>query len=248
MDKEQASEKKITASASGRRYGRSGRRRGRHGYAAPIGVLVTVLSLIGAAALIWAGVAAIRRATDTTALKEEFYYFLEPVMVYNPTPFDDIETTEQDAFLSAAAYKVVRAEQIRMLRENDENCLYAVDDSGRIVVPLAEIETAYRSLFGPSAPMTNRTLSDDGLAFSAADNCYYVPFESLNIGYRSVVDTVKHRGSTYTVRVGYVANNDIKLDEHGNEMVPTADMATYYQTYTLVKNDGGYYLSACADN
>ena len=50
-----------------------------------------------------------------------------------------------------------------------------------------------------------------------------------------------------TVRVAYVAINDIKLDEHGNEIDPTPDQASYARTYTLVKTDTGYYVRACAD-
>lgn len=80
------------------------------------------------------------------------YYFLQPLMFYNPTPFEDVAETEQDAFLNAAAYRVSLAEQVRMLRENDENCAYPVDDQGRIAVPTEEIEASYRALFGPDAP------------------------------------------------------------------------------------------------
>lgn len=230
-----------------RRYSRSGKRRGKFAYAAPLGMLISLLAIVGVVALVFTGISAIRSATDTSALKEEFYYFLEPVLTYNPEPFENIEETEQDAFLSAAAYRVSLAEQVRMLVEADESCRYAVDDQGRIAVPLAELEASYNALFGPASPLTHRSLDDDGLTFSSADNCYYVPFQSLDSGYVPVVDTVTHRGSTYTVRVGFVANNDIKLDAHGNRLDPTADMATYYQTYTLVEYDGGYYINACAD-
>ena len=134
-----------------------------------------------------------------------------------------------------------------MLVESDESCRYAVDDQGRIAVPLAELEASYNALFGPASPLTHRSLEDDNLTFSGADNCYYVPFQAANTGYVPVVDSVKHRGNTYTVRVGFVANNDIKLDAHGNTLTPTADMATYYQTYTLLEYDGGYFINACSD-
>ena len=121
------------------RYTKGGRRRGKYRYAAPLGVFISLLSLVGVAAIVCGVVFGIRKATDTTALKEEMYYFLEPLMLYNPTPFDGIEEEEQDAFLNAAAYKISKAEQVRMLRENDENCQYAVDDQGRIVVSVEEI-------------------------------------------------------------------------------------------------------------
>ena len=239
---EKSAERPVT-----RRYNRRGNRRGKYAYAAPLGVLITLLAVIGVAALIVTGVKAIRKAQDTTALKEEFYYFLEPLMVYNPKPFDGIAETEQDAFLNAAAYRISLDEQIRMLRENDENCIYAVDDIGRLAVPTSKMETAYDSIVGPESALTHRSLEVTGLTFSAADDCYYIPFNSLNTGYQGVVESVRKKGNTYTVRVGYVANNDVQLDEHGNTIPPTADMATYYQTYTVIRYDGGYYVNACTD-
>ena len=231
-----------------RRYNRHGKRRGKYAYAAPLGMLISLLSIVGIVALVFSGISAIQKAADTTALKEEFYYFLEPVLAYNLEPFEGIAETEQDAFLSAAAYKVSLAEQVRMLVEADENCRYAVDDKGRISVPLVELEAAYTTLFGPNASLTHRSLTADNLEYSGADNCYYVPFQSLSTGYLPIVESVKHRGDTYTVRVGFVANNDVKMDEHGKQIDPTADMATYFQTYTLVEYEkGSYYIDGCKD-
>lgn len=239
---------KKTEAVVGARYTKRGRRRGKYGYAAPLGVCITLLSLVGIVAIILGAVAAVRRATDTSALKEELYYFLEPLMLYNPDPFDNIEDTEQDAFLNAAAYKISHAEQVRMLRESDETCRYSVDDQGRIAVPVAEIEEAYNALFGAASPLTHRSLEESGLVFSETDDCYYVPFEALISGYQYVVDSVHRAGRTYTVRVGFVANKDILLDEHGNEMPANLKDATYFQTYTLTKTDSGYFVSACANS
>ena len=230
-----------------RRTGKDGRRRGKYAYAAPLGLVITLLSLVGAFALLFGGITLVRRATDTTALKEELYYFLEPLMFYNPAPFEDVTQTEQDAFLNAAAYRVSMAEQLRMLLEGDENCLYPVDEQGRIAVPAEEVTASYAVLFGPEAPLTHHTVADDGLVYSDADQCYYVPFSTLGSSYRGVVDTVERRGKSYTVRVGYVANNDIRLDAHGHELAPNVADATYFQTYTLTREGDTYYVSACAD-
>lgn len=231
-----------------RRYNKWGKRRGRYAYAAPLGMLISLLAVVGVIALVVTGVGAIRKSMDTTPLKEELYYFLEPVLVYTPTAFTAEEPAEQDAFLNAAAYRVLLAEQIRMLREADEYTQYAVDDNGRLAIPVAEIEASYDVLFGTGMPLTNRTLEASGLTYSEADGCYYVPFEVANTGYRPVVDSVKRRGGTYRVRVGYVPITDIRMDEHGNEIKPTADMAAHYQTYTLTRTGETYYISACADN
>ncbi len=226
---------------------KSDRRRNR--LAAPIGMLITLFSLIGVAAVVAGGILLAVRSADRrqAVLQKEFYYFLKPVMAYNPTPFDDINVTEQDAFLNAAAYRIATTEQIRMLREHDEDCLYTVDDKGRIVVPVEDVEDSYNALFGEDSPLTHHTVSKDGVEFSDADDCYYVPFSSLEAGYRAVIDSVKKHGKTYLVRIGYVALTDIKIDEHGEEIPPVTADATYFQTYTLTVDGDGYYISACAD-
>ena len=229
-----------------RRYNKKGRRRGKYAYAAPLGVFISLLSIIGVIAIVITGIGAVRRATDTTQLGEDIYYFLEPLLMYSPTPFEGVEQ-EQDAFLNAAAYRVMQEEQIRMLREKDETCAYPVDDSGRIAVPVEEVVTAYQILFGADAVPTHRSIEESSLTYSEADACYYVPFETLNNVSRPVIDYVKRSMYSCEIRLGFVPLADITLDERGNEMDPTPDMATHFQTYTLKLDDGVYYIYSCRD-
>ena len=68
----------------------------------------------------------------------------------------------------AAVWKITNQENIRMLREKDDVCSYAQTDdgSGRIIVPLSEINEAYASLFGPDAKPYHHNIGDEGLSFS----------------------------------------------------------------------------------
>ncbi len=238
-----------TARPVTRRYNKRGTRRGKYAYAAPLGVLISLLSILGVAALVFGGVRLVGHLTDTSALQVEVDYFLEPIKAYNPTPFENIaEAEEQDMFLYAAAYKISMTEQVRMLREGDENTKYNVDDTGRIIVPAAEMAQSYASLFGADAPLTPRSIANDAVTYSAADESYNVPFDTINSGYRGVIDRFKKRGNTYTVHMAYVSITDIELDERGNELPPDPANATYTQIYTVKKTDTGFCLVACADN
>ncbi len=251
MDKEKTTQPQATEIRTAR-YNEDGHRRGQNKHAALIGGIITLTSLIGIIAIILGGIWWVRQASDTTELKEEFAYFLQPVLAYSPEPFDDIAKSEQDAFLDAAAYRVCIAEQIRMMQEQQKNagaevtCKYPVDDQGRIAIPVAEIEESYRTLFGPNAKLTHRSVEANALLYNEADKCYYVPFNELMMGYQPVIESIKRTSRTYTVRVGFVANNDIAIDDHGNQVEPTADMAAYFQTYTFTRVDKDtYYISAC---
>lgn len=49
-----------------------------------------------------------------------------------------------------------------------------------------------------------------------------------------------------TVRVAYVSNKDVAMDDYGNEIPPTPDQATYTQIYTVVKTADGWALTSIA--
>lgn len=234
-----------------RRYNKNGKRRGKYAYAAPVGFLVSILSIVGVVALIMSLVGYVQKKNDHTALKEELYYYLEPLLLYSPEPFDNAAKQEQDSFLSAAAYRVMMAENIRMLREGAEYPDYPVDENYRIAVPVKEIQASYAELFGDKAKLTHRTIEGSGVEYSKADDCYYVPFLEVSSGYAFVIDDidVKKKASQYVVRVGFVPVTDIKYDEHGQPITPTGEQATHFQTYTLNfdKKTGDYYIVSCAD-
>lgn len=235
-----------------RRYNKRGKRRGKYAYAAPVGFLVSLLSIVGVVAIIISTVGYFQKKNDDTALKEELYYYLEPLLLYSPEPFSDAAKQEQDAFLNAAAYRVMLAENIRMLREGAEYPKYPVDESYRIAVPVEEIEDSYAYLFGKKAELTHRTIEGSGLEYSEGDACYYVPFVEVSSGYVFVIDKVdfKKSAGTYQVRVGFVPVTDIKYDNHGQSITPTAEQATHFQTYTLAlnsKKSDSYHIVSCTD-
>ena len=232
-----------------RRYNKKGKRRGKYAYAAPVGFLMSLLSIVGVVAIVMSTVGYIRKLTDTTQLKEDIYYYLEPLLVYSPEPFDNAAKEEQDAFLNAAAYRVMMAENIRMLREGAEYPKYPVDESYRIAVPVEEIEASYAALFGKKAKLSHRTIEGSGIEYSEGDKCYYIPFVEAGSGYLFVIDkvTAKRSAGTYEVRVGFVPVTDIEYDEHGVAMAPTAEQATHFQIYTLTRTKDTYFIRSCKD-
>ncbi len=232
------------------RYTKHGRRKGRLWYAAPLGFLVLVLAAVGVVSLILTGINAIQKSRDDTALRKELSDFLLPVMQYCPSPFTNINDEQQDALLLAAIWRITTAEQVRQYRENDETSLYPEDEEYRLLIPIEEIEASYRHLFGPDALPNHHSIEEDnqGFAFEydPENGCYHVPFTTVSSNYVPVLDTLKQKGDTVTVRVAYVSNQDIAIDDNGNEIPPTADQATYAQLYTVVKTADGWALTSIA--
>ena len=233
-----------------RRYNKQGKRRGKYAYAAPVGFLVSFLSIVGVIAVIMSLTGYIRAKRDTSALEKELYYYLQPLMVYSPEPFSDAAKKPQDAFLSAACYKVMIAEQNRMQHEEDNVPIYDIEQTMNCYfVPEEVVEDAYRELFGPKAKLTHRSVEGSGIEYSKTEKYYLIPIGKLDTGYEMVIDKVTVRKDHYEVRVGFVPKTDIKYDEHGEAIEPTAKQAAYFQTYTLIRNKdkGTYYIKSCKD-
>ena len=225
-------------------------KKNKYAFAAPVGFLVSLLSLVGVIALMVSLVGFIREKTDKAELKQELQYYLEPLLVYSPEPFSNAAKSEQDVFLSAAAYKVALAEQNRMLHEKADYPQYDVElEMNCYIVPVEVVEDAYRQLFGPKAKLTHRSVEGSGIEYSKTDECYYIPYWEADTGYEIVIDKVVTRRNRYEVRVGFVPKTDIQYDEHGEAIEPTVEQATYFQNYTLTrdKDNDTYYIKSCTD-
>lgn len=224
------------------------KRRRRIRYAAPLGFLVLLFALIGVISVIVTAIGWIVKANDDTALREELYTFLDPVMQFCPSEFESVDTTEDtDPLLLAAVYRVSEAERIRQLRERDEECAYPIEETQyRMIVPQTTIYDSYQYLFGKAEP-THRTIGD--VEYKADNSCYYVPMSINTSGYTPVLGKITHKNDRYTVQVAYVSNADIQYDERGNSIAPTVDMAKYSQRYTVMQNEDGSWtlLSVSAD-
>lgn len=240
---------KAAASA---RYTRTGQRRGRRRWAAPLGLLILLLAAVGVVSLAVSGIRAVQRSQDDTALKEELYDFLLPVMQYIPSAFDSVDGNQQDTLILAAIWRVTNAEQIRQLQEKDSVSRYASDDLGRMLIPLEEINASYAALFGQDAEPYHHTIGEEGMSFTFEydpdEGCYHVPIVSSSSMYVPVIDTLKKKGDTIEVRVGYVLSAKIGIDNRGEEIPPTAADADYFQIYTVQRaGEDGWKLLSIAD-
>lgn len=228
---------------SSRRYTAGGRRRGRFRFASLLGLFVLVLAAVGLVSLVVAGIKAIEKSQDTTALRTELGDFLNPVFQYTPSAFTSVNDSKQDALLLSAIYRVTEAERIRQLRANTSICAYELDDQGRMLIPVKTIEASYKVLFGPDAEIYNHTIGEEGLSFTfeydSAKGYYHIPSVSSSSMYMAVIDTLKKKGDTVVLRVGFVSGNKIGYDNKGNVITPSADKADYFQLYTVKRTSSG---------
>ena len=213
------------------------RRRGQHRYAAPLGFLVLLFAVIGVISTVIGGVKLIIKANDDTALREELSLFLDPVIQMCPTPFEDAgDAEEQDTLMMAAIYDIAETERIRQLREKDDTCKYDLEETmWRMIVPQKDVESSFAALFGKETIRGHKTVGE--AEYDAKKKCYYVPLTLSTSGYLPVLDTIKEKDDVYTVRVAYVSDADVQIDERGNTIPPTADMSKYAQKFKVRRNE-----------
>lgn len=223
------------------RVSKYGNRRGRYKWAAPVGFLMSILAIIGVVAIVAVGVNFVHEIADDTKLRDEISYFLKPITTYNPVPeFENVNEADFDELLRAAVWRITEAERVRMLREKDDNTAYELDGNSRLIVSVTEVEDSYRYLFGTDAVLNHRTLGEDDVEYSEANACYYIPFNFINSLYEPVIDTIRRRNGEYWVRIGYVSINNLEVDERGDTIPPTADMADFAQIFVLKRVDGHF--------
>lgn len=234
------------------RTDKNGYRHGTHAYAAPLGCVLILLAIAGIAFLGFLGVQLIRNATDDTELRTELFDFVEPVVQYQPAAFTDVNNTDQNALVMAAIYRITETERIRQLKEKTYENLYPLDELGRMVVPVAEVNASYAYLFGPTAVPLHRTMGGEpGMSmtfeYDEAAGCYYVPMYSSSSMYEGVLTDLKKKGNTVQMRIGYVPVMDIGVDDKGNPLSPRPEQAEYLQTFTVQQTETGWMVVAVSD-
>ena len=234
------------------RYTEKGRRRGRYRSAALVGFIELILAVIGIIALASLGIRAIQKANDDTELRAELEDFLTPIVQYNPSAFTDVNETQQDSLLLAAVWRITEAERIRQLQENSSVSKYEMDDLGRMLISVKEVEESYAFLFGTTAKPYHHTIGDKGMSFTVEYDeeagLYHIPTFSSSSIYVAVTDKLTKKGDTVTVRIGYVLYSKIGYDSKGNKIDPTAKQAEYFQYYKVQRvGESGWKLLSVTD-
>ncbi|MCL2487249.1 MAG: hypothetical protein FWE80_01040 [Oscillospiraceae bacterium] len=249
---EEFSGEDISIVRSASRYTRHGHRRGRYKFAAPLGLLMILLTIAGAVSLVFFGVSAVVRNNSrrSAELREQIEYTLKPLMLLTPNAFESAGDTEESTLLQAAIDKLTVADMIKKQQGKEDTYLHDLND--RMIIPLKEVEDSFASLFGNAAKPKHHTFSEEAgdyyaYEYDEKNSCYYAPYGMYDAMYYPVMDTISRSGDKYLVRVGYVRQPDIQINDLGEEIITPAQ-ATYFQIYTVQQTEiGNVIILAVAD-
>ena len=214
------------------------KKRGKHRYAAPVGGAYILLALIGVIAVIYGAVQLYGKLTDNSKLLRQIERQIQPVMMFDPVPFDNIQDVDNKVLVKTSIWSCMYS---------DKRGSYTYDDNGMILIPVSDVEVAAVKLYGLEAKLTHTSLEEDGISYTydAENNVYRVPMMAQGGYYTPMVVDMQKNGDVYEVTVGYVAPGaSWTTTEDGDSYTPTPDK---YMIYRMKKEDGEYYIVGIKD-
>ena len=214
------------------------KKRGKHRYAAPVGGAYILLALIGVIAVIYGAVQLYGKLTDNSKLLRQIERQIQPVMMFDPVPFDNIQDVDNKVLVKTSIWSCMYS---------DKRGSYTYDDNGMILIPVSDVEVAAVKLYGPEVKLTHTSLDEDGISYTydAENNVYRVPMMAQGGYYTPMVVDMQKNGDVYEVTVGYVAPGaSWTTTEAGDSYTPTPDK---YMIYRMKKEDGEYYIVGIKD-
>ena len=206
-----------------------------HRWAFPIGLIITVLSVIGLVTLIILAVNGIKKLADNSAEIEQYESFLSSVVMFDPDPFDDVTQAKNEQVLDIAIWA--------LLRDSELDPDKYMSDEGYLVIPQDDVKNECIAIFGNDVQVTHQTVEGYGYTFTydSASGVYQVPVTGVAPIYTPDVVSVSNKVNTIVLTVAYLPSDQWKQDAQGNMEAPTANK---YMKVTLRKNGDSYYLSA----
>ena len=208
-----------------------------------LGLLITMLVLIGFITVLRAGVGLVANLFDDTAQKQEYEDKLEGLVLFDPMPFDGIENIDDLTLREAAVWGCIYS--IQETQGGFDN--YNTDpDTEQLLLPSVEVDAYLARLVGPSFKLTHRSfeMEDMTIEFDESSQCYKIPVTGTVGYYRAVVTKLFKRSGQLHVTVGYIPTSSTD-DSIINQ---SSDTPTKYMDYLFERQSGSWYLTGLTES
>lgn len=205
----------------------------------PIGIIAGILAVIGLITVIKFSVDTVKDLADNTADKKEYEQMLTPVVMFDPDPFDDLTQADVSQLLNSAVWALLMSE------DGADKYPYSEGENIGIVVPQADIEQYFVSLFGTEIDIASMhsslDMSEYDITYDAALQSYILPITGIESAYTPKVYDIQKQGSSLILSVGYIGTKAWVQVADGEYSAPEPDK---YMKITLRERDGGMYISS----
>ncbi len=183
-------------------------------WTAVLGSVILLLAAVGAVFLVSSAVHAVRNLWSNSSQREELESVLLPVLMFDPAPFDSLDTADPIMLLQSSIWAAVLS---------DTSGKYTIELGQSLNVAETDVDAAAAKLFGPDVKLTHQTFGelDQSYYYNEAGHAYYIPlYSQVGVYVPRVEEIQKGENDLYTLTVGYVAPGNgvtVSLDVTANE-------------------------------
>lgn len=203
-------------------------------WAFPLGLLIFALAIIGIITIGKYSVAKIASFFDDSEQIAYYNEYLVPVVANDPVPFDDINSARPENLIDISVWALLRSNL------NPDQYEY---EGGYMLIPQADVEEMFKSLFGTDVKPIHQTVIGYGYEFTydQGEMLYRIPLTNMSPIYTPRVIDISKKSSSVILTVAYISSDGWVQDTQGNFVAPSPDK---YVTITLRDISGTFYLSA----
>lgn len=201
-----------------------------------LGLIVLVFAVIGVVLTGYFAISYISSTYETGSEYAKYNNYLTPVAAVDIDHFDDITDADTKQLINASIWLILSNET------TPDTYSYS---GGYMLIPSSDVESAYKSLFGPEtvSSIVHETVNGYNCTFEydRTSKMYKIPVTTISPVYTPYVTDVKQSGSSLIVTVNYLAAESWAKDDEGNFVAPTPDKV---MKITLRELQGSYYISS----
>ena len=145
-------------------------------WTAVLGSIILILAAVGAIFLISTAVRVVQNALSNSSEQEEMENTLLPILMFDPAPFDSLESADPLMLLQSSIWSAVLS---------DTSGKYTIELGQSLNVAETDVDAAAIRLFGPDVKLNHQTFGELDLSYyyNESSRSYSIPlYTQVEIG------------------------------------------------------------------
>ena len=178
-----------------------------------VGALLVVFVVIGVVSTVRFFAGKVQRMSIRDRQIEQYRVLLRPVVMNDPSAFDDVTLANESELLSIAIWNIL------MQEPDPDNYAFA---EGEMLLPQAEVEESLHTLFGTDVSVTHTAVDGGGVSFGYSEKkgCYTIPITGITPIYTPQIENIELKNERVLLTVGYLSGADFTQNEKGEIVTP----------------------------
>ena len=205
-----------------------------------LGLIVTAFAIFGFVKAVMLVADKDMTVSNLSSKNAEYEEFLEPFVLIDPSPFDDVSTADTvDLIDAAVSALILDSEKINTYE------VFEGEVTG-LLVPQKDIEQYFAKLFGNETVLSHTAVTDSfyGVVYNSEKKSYVIPITSVDPLYTPKVYEAEKTGSSITLTVGYIIGSEWAQIENGQYTAPSP---AKYMNITLREDSDGYHIGSLSN-